>query len=750
MYIDNSGIIARSSNLPKETWLDNKDQSIAIDNYIVDTAEIYHVYRTVLTLDNDPSIDVIILFDDIQVHVDKKGSDEVFVTKNKPLIRWFIKDRDTQKTQYPNNKILDCDKKCDEMDSIYCRKDQSIQIQQHSHTSLSSIIPEAVLLPIISLSWKHVIIFYETSSEFDTTMLVDLLSKKGILFAMFNIEYVRNLHQLLHDLYDKRVNTEPINNDMNIIVVCKIYYATFILNTANNFDHKNSGKKTLLKKFSRWFIVGYNFCRCTFNTLKYSAKDLDNVAIIAIPTETRTAQGFYEILRDIVYDVNRLRQTDESLNFTSTIIERLQQTTKNTCTGYIIDTLLWTQSGRGFNSVGYVTIDGNIVLESDIFPNINYGYNMREFLVSTLPYPPFVIKNIDNGTALYEGFCIDLLKELSRILNFTYFIMEPPDGYWGDYDSEDNFTFNGLVGQLQRKEIDITAAPLSEQPERHQVMDFSYPFFYEYTTVVVKKPDPLASKWRRLLDPFKWQVLISIGGVHLPYSVSGRTLVSFWWLFCIIIVGTYCGNLIAFLTVTKETPPFNTLAEMVELKNSYKWGTLGATGWEMILRTSTNPTFRAVGDSMIEFSKSDPDILNTSVDAQIEKVMKGNYAWIGDKTSIELAMVEECALTTTKEMFMPMSYAFGFINNSPHAPVFSQHMMKIHEGGLLQIWKQKWWPKANFCSGNIVTESKPFSLEDVQSAFYVCCVGILVGVMVLTIEIIVHKCKYRIGNFNIT
>jgi hypothetical protein len=55
---------------------------------------------------------------------------------------------------------------------------------------------------------------------------------------------------------------------------------------------------------------------------------------------------------------------------------------------------------------------------------------------------------------------------------------------------------------------------------------------------------------------------------------------SCWWLTCIITVGTYCGNLIAFLTVTKEKPPFNTLQEMNKLKGTYKWGTIGGTIWE--------------------------------------------------------------------------------------------------------------------------------------------------------------------------
>lgn len=37
---------------------------------------------------------------------------------------------------------------------------------------------------------------------------------------------------------------------------------------------------------------------------------------------------------------------------------------------------------------------------------------------------------------------------------------------------------------------------------------------------------------------------------------------------------------------------------------------------------------------MVEFSRSDPDVLNTSVDAHIDKVMEGNYAWIGKNINI--------------------------------------------------------------------------------------------------------------------
>jgi ABC-type amino acid transport substrate-binding protein len=61
------------------------------------------------------------------------------------------------------------------------------------------------------------------------------------------------------------------------------------------------------------------------------------------------------------------------------------------------------------------------------------------------------------------------------------------------------------------QEVDIVASAISVQAERDPAMDFSYPYYYGYTTVLVKKPDIYATKWRTLVDPFKWEVLLTIG-----------------------------------------------------------------------------------------------------------------------------------------------------------------------------------------------------------------------------------------------
>ena len=68
-------------------------------------------------------------------------------------------------------------------------------------------------------------------------------------------------------------------------------------------------------------------------------------------------------------------------------------------------------------------------------------------------------------------------------------------------------------------------------------------------------------------------------------------------------------------------------------------------------------------------------------------------------------------------------------------------MILIHESGLLNVWKRRWWPKANLCKSGLVTEAKAISLIDVQSAFYVMIGGALLGLMVFVIEIIVAKVK---------
>ncbi|ESO96489.1 hypothetical protein LOTGIDRAFT_115937, partial [Lottia gigantea] len=383
----------------------------------------------------------------------------------------------------------------------------------------------------------------------------------------------------------------------------------------------------------------------------------------------------------------------------------------------------------------------------------------------------------------YSGFCMDLLQELASSMNFSFIIVMPEDGQWGVVE---NGSWTGLVGQIVRREVDLTVAPLVISSERLKVMDFSFPFFHDYSTVLYKLPDPNLYKWRKLIDPMKGEVFMCIlisfmivtitlyvmekhnpfyqkfrihsfqeyviyvfgamltqGGPNQPRSSSGRLLIACWWLFSIVVVAIYSGNLIAFLTVTKDQPPFETLAELSQ-QDTYKWGTIGGTIWTTFLKTANTPDTKALWAGVVKFNKTDPVVLSIDVDTHLKKVANGNYAFLADKAMLEIKMATECDWVFLKELFYPLQYAVGLPMKSPYNKLFYDEMLRIYETGLLQIWKKRWWPKKGTCKGSLVTEAKRIELVDLQSAFYVIAIGI-----VLASFIIVSECFYFKRSFSI-
>ncbi|CAG2198776.1 GRID1 [Mytilus edulis] len=271
----------------------------------------------------------------------------------------------------------------------------------------------------------------------------------------------------------------------------------------------------------------------------------------------------------------------------------------------------------------------------------------------------------------YTGFTMDLLQHLALALNFTYEITRPLDGKWGS--QMENGSWNGLIGHLERRDVDLVAAPLTMQIQRENAVDFAIPYYYYSAAILLKKPDPNAKKWRTLIDSLSEYIFFYFSkhrGEHLAGSSSGRTLLSSWWIFCIIMMATYSGNLVAFLTVTKDKLPFSDIAGLVEL-GSYKWGTQEGTVFETIFKASTRPDNVKFWKGVVANNKTNPNILSANGDVQVRLVMEGHYAYIGDKTHFELTMATNCHLTMVLSDIVSMQYAIALPNNSPFTKIFS-------------------------------------------------------------------------------
>ena len=65
--------------------------------------------------------------------------------------------------------------------------------------------------------------------------------------------------------------------------------------------------------------------------------------------------------------------------------------------------------------------------------------------------------------------------------------------------------------------------------------------------------------------------VIIVGGDHMAESITGRVFLSSWWIFTLTIMAVYSGNLVAFLTVSKEVLDFNGMANGASSEGLYTW-----------------------------------------------------------------------------------------------------------------------------------------------------------------------------------
>ncbi|XP_023312647.1 glutamate [NMDA] receptor subunit 1-like, partial [Anoplophora glabripennis] len=129
-----------------------------------------------------------------------------------------------------------------------------------------------------------------------------------------------------------------------------------------------------------------------------------------------------------------------------------------------------------------------------------------------------------------KGYCMDLLKELSKKINFTYSLALSPDGQFGNYIIK-NFSvggkkeWTGLIGELVGERADMIVAPLTINPERAEFIEFSKPFKYQGITILEKKPSR-SSTLVSFLQPFSntlWiLVMVSVHVVALVLYLLDR------------------------------------------------------------------------------------------------------------------------------------------------------------------------------------------------------------------------------------
>ena len=116
-----------------------------------------------------------------------------------------------------------------------------------------------------------------------------------------------------------------------------------------------------------------------------------------------------------------------------------------------------------------------------------------------------------------RGYCIDLLKHLSNTCNFTY-SLSLSFGHYGSLERNNasgKQEWTGMIGRLVQEQSDLIVAPLTINPERAKVIEFSKPFKYQGVTILQKK-QPRDSQLVSFLQPFRGTLwLLVLFSVHV-------------------------------------------------------------------------------------------------------------------------------------------------------------------------------------------------------------------------------------------
>ncbi|CAG2195718.1 GRID1 [Mytilus edulis] len=606
---------------------------------------------------------------------------------------------------------------------------------------------------IVYLKWSSVCIIHDNETDYQATLLHQMLSAAGIFGN------VQRMEQLTSQKIDELMSEKTATNDdtiLNCTLLCSLKACQNYLAKPFDYGRKHVVRSSLIHN-SRWLLGIVDNGDISVLETNYSTV-LDNVAVIQYRTSV----------------LNKPQHHTNKMDFRDT----------KDCAWLPIKTLMWEKEKRRWSTVGYLQHSGSLLTLTEIFPNSKMGFNKRKFLVGTLPHP---VKDLSENIVISPtlNYCSSVFDADDQ---HGYEITQPLDGKWGA--QMENGSWNGLIGQLERRDVDLVAAPVAVQISRENVVDFTIPYYYDAPAILLKKPDPNAKKWRTLIDPLSEYVILCIfiflpvislflfffekctpyyrrienrdkvrglhhfsdslwyvygalltqgnytfneGGEHMAGSSSGRTLLSCWWIFCIIMMATYSGNLVAFLTVTKEKLPFSNIAGLVE-QSSYKWGTHEGTVFETIFKTSTHPDNVKFWNGVVAYNKTNPSILSTDPNVQIRLVMEGDYAYVGDRTAMELAMDNNCHLAMVLSDLLAMHFAIALPNKSPFTKIFSDEMHAIFENGLLQKWKLEHWPKHGICDNIPRKESTPITLIDIHSSFYVVAFGVFIASSFLICE----------------
>ncbi|XP_047363584.1 glutamate receptor ionotropic, kainate 2 isoform X12 [Vespa velutina] len=158
----------------------------------------------------------------------------------------------------------------------------------------------------------------------------------------------------------------------------------------------------------------------------------------------------------------------------------------------------------------------------DVYTQIVENLQNKTFIVTTILSAPYCMRKDSSeklsGNAQFEGYSVDLIYEISRILGFNYTFRLVPDGRYGSYNKQTK-EWDGMMKELLDQKADLAIADLTITYDREQAVDFTMPFMNLGISILYRKPIKQPPNLFSFLSPLSLDVWIYMATAYLGVSV---------------------------------------------------------------------------------------------------------------------------------------------------------------------------------------------------------------------------------------
>ena len=413
---------------------------------------------------------------------------------------------------------------------------------------------------------------------------------------------------------------------------------------------------------------------------------------------------------------------------------------------------------------------GLIIPDPDIWSRRS-SLNGHHLRVASAKNPPAVTHVQDNcsSSKCFRGLFADAWCGLSKEMNFTYTIQRASE--WGSFV---NGAWNGMIGMLEKDEVDIAVTDLIVTKDRSSVVNFLQSLMENKEKLYIKNPSDALSfgSYTMPFTPLAWKA-IALSIIIVPLIVSLIAYLSLYedcnnyglkdcYSFVIEILLVSVNNVVtrnpsnkiaavtmifggcvlyqfweahleATLAIKRIDLPFKTMFELSQ-NSEFKLITSRGTIYVDQFRDSTKPLLSKIwNEKMKPYEEDFPFYENLD-----EAILADEYAVAYvDETMEQGRKYRDCKIVSLGGTVRTSQIAWAIQPDSTLDEAFHYHIRKLQEIGVIQRYTKVHTNKSpQLCSEH---GGDPHSVKQCITAFLVFIGGICGCIVLLGIEIYISQ-----------